>query len=383
MNSLMPILNTELADNDLVSIYLGKLLFAVIFFFIAWKVSRQLIGLLNRRVLLQRIHDEDTRAWLVNFSTFLLIFISLVIALLIAGLKRNALAIIWNLTLFSIGSSNVDLGNIIIGLVFLYPGLRLSRYLTAEFRSIILSRLKIDEAAKSLIEKIVQYLLIILVFLFVMTIIGIPLTAFTVIGGALAIGFGLGSQNLVNNFLSGLILLIEHPVKVGDIVDVDSHKGTVEEIGARATRIKTFDNLRVIIPNSKLLENTFINWSLMDNLLRREINVGVAYGSDMDLAMQICRDIMNGDYDVEKRPEPLVIFSDFGDNSLNICMYYWITLSATHSPLLIESRLRSDIYRKFNESGIVIAFPQRDVHLETVKPLQIRLESDKNSDSEA
>jgi|GEM_PF-2510001 len=372
--TLQPFFSRILLENDLFYVTAGSVIRAALFYLLFWLIADALTRRSHRWIVKRYSLDNETAEWLLSFNRFILLILTTVIALLVAGLNKNALIILWNLTLFTFGDKQVDLGNIVFGIILLFPGLRMARTITREFNKIILNRTRMDDTAKNLFNTLFHYGLVIIFILFVMTIIGIPLTAFTVIGGALAIGVGLGSQNLVNNFLSGIILLVEHPMKVGDVVDVAGHKGTVEEIGGRATRIKTFDNLRVVIPNSKILEDNFVNWSLVDSYLRREINVGVAYGSDIQQAMAACTEIVSSHSLVERSPEPMILFTDFGDNALNICIYFWVVMGENVSPLKIESELREQIYLRFNSDGIVIAFPQRDVHLDAADPIRIKLE---------
>ena len=222
-------------------------------------------------------------------------------------------------------------------------------------------------------ETIFQYVLVVFVALFVLSIIGIPLTAFTFIGGAFAIGIGLGSQNLVNNFLSGLVLMMERPLKVGDIVELENRRGTVEHIGGRSTRIKTFENFRMVTPNSKLLENTVVNWSLVDNYLRREVSVGVAYGSPVKKVRDLILTAVFNHDNIEKEPKPMVVFSDFGDSALIFRVFFWIQIKDTVNPLSIESDVRFKIDELFREAAITIAFPQHDIHIDNLSPVEVKL----------
>ncbi|PJA54504.1 MAG: hypothetical protein CO167_03460, partial [Candidatus Marinimicrobia bacterium CG_4_9_14_3_um_filter_48_9] len=259
-------------DNQIMSLKLGNVVLGLAVFLIGWRIGRKLIRKNIQRIVKNSTEEsENTRNWLENFLLLLLFFTSASAALVIMGIPASIFSYAWQLTLFSLEGHRIELGNVILGLILLYPGVRFSRYLAEEFHSIFLARLALDPASQNLLTILVRYLLVTIVSLFVLTMVGIPLTAFTVIGGALAIGVGLGSQNLVNNFLSGLVLMIERPLKINDVVEVEGKRGIVEHIGGRSTRIKTSDNLRLVMPNSKLLENTVINWSLIDNHIRREI----------------------------------------------------------------------------------------------------------------
>jgi len=364
-------------DNQIMSLKLGNVVLGLAVFLIGWRIGRKLIRKNIQRIVKNSTEEsENTRNWLENFLLLLLFFTSASAALVIMGIPASIFSYAWQLTLFSLEGHRIELGNVILGLILLYPGVRFSRYLAEEFHSIFLARLALDPASQNLLTILVRYLLVTIVSLFVLTMVGIPLTAFTVIGGALAIGVGLGSQNLVNNFLSGLVLMIERPLKINDVVEVEGKRGIVEHIGGRSTRIKTSDNLRLVMPNSKLLENTVINWSLIDNHIRREIKVGVAYGSDVELAAKLIRQAMAEHPQVEKQPEPIVLFEEFGDNALNFRGLFWTQFQQAIRPRITESEIRFRLYALFNENGIVVAFPQRDVHLDSSKPVEVRVVGD-------
>lgn len=363
----------SIIDNHIMNLKLGSIVLGLAVFFVGWKMGRRLIRKNIRRFIKPETEETETRSWLENFLLLLLFLTFAITALVIIGIPASIFSYSWHLKLFSLEGHNVELGNVILGLVLLYPGIRFSRYLADEFHTIFLARLSLDPGSQNLLTILVRYLLVTIVSLFVLTMVGIPLTAFTVIGGALAIGVGLGSQNLVNNFLSGLVLMVERPLKINDVVEVEGRRGIVEHIGGRSTRIRTSDNLRLVMPNSKLLENTVINWSLIDNYIRREITVGVAYGSDVELTAKLIRQAMTEHAKVEKQPEPIVLFEEFGDNALNFRGLFWTRFRKAIRPRITESEIRFRLYALFNENGIVIAFPQRDVHLDSSRPVEVRV----------
>ena len=199
-----------------------------------------------------------------------------------------------------------------------------------------------------------------------------PLTAFAFLGGAIAIGVGFGSQNIVNNFISGLILLAERPIRVGDLIQVDNLYGTVDNIGARSTKIRTGENLEIIVPNSTFLESNVFNLTLSSERLRTKVIVGLAYGSPTREAERLLIQAATNHNGVQKDIAPFVIFQDFGDNSLVFELHFWVRVRTIMARLRIESDIRYEIDRLFREAGITIAFPQRDIHFDA-KPLQVRL----------
>jgi small-conductance mechanosensitive channel len=203
-----------------------------------------------------------------------------------------------------------------------------------------------------------------------------PLTAFTVLGGALAIGVGFGSQNVMNNFISGLILMLERPVRAHDVVEVDGNHGTIEKIGARSTQIRSTDGRHIIVPNSFFLESNVVNWTLSDDLIRAKVSVGVIYGSPTRLVEELIRRVIDEDDQVLQVPQPIVIFEDFGDNALIFDVYFWVQARSPMEVRMVQSRVRFRIDDLFRQHELVIAFPQRDVHIDSSAPLEVRVLTD-------
>lgn len=192
----------------------------------------------------------------------------------------------------------------------------------------------------------------------------VPLTAFAFLSGAVAIGVGFGAQNIINNFISGWILMWERPIRIGDFLEVDGSRGTVETINTRSTRIRRVDGVHMLIPNSKLLENTVVNWTLIDMLTRTSVRVGVAYGSDCKLVARLIEEATTRQEDILTEPKPVVIFDDFGDNALMFETFFWVNATKERDLRVIRSQVRFTIDELFAEHDVVIAFPQRDVHLD-------------------
>lgn len=192
----------------------------------------------------------------------------------------------------------------------------------------------------------------------------VPLTAFAFLSGAIAIGVGFGAQNIINNFISGWILMWERPIRIGDFLEVDDARGSVESINTRYTRIRRVDGVHMLIPNSKLLENTVINWTLIDTLTRTSVKVGVAYGSPCRKVADLIEKAVTQQDDILTEPKPVVVFDDFGDNALAFEVYFWVNATVERNLRVIRSQVRYAIDELFNEAGVVIAFPQRDVHID-------------------
>ncbi len=236
-------------------------------------------------------------------------------------------------------------------------------------------RLKLPGSRIHLVEKLSLYALSVIFILMVLQWLQIPLTIFAFLGGALAVGIGFGSQNLINNFISGLLLLLEQKINVGDLVEVDGNFGRVTDLGSRCSSIRKFDGVEVLVPNSALLEKNVINWTLSDPTHRFDFPVGVAYGSDVDLVMSTLREAIDAQPEILRDPQPEVAFESFGDSTLNFHIYYWLEVSA-HNARDVGTHLRVLIVRLFKERGIEMAFPQRDVRLIPSKPIEIRLQGE-------
>jgi small-conductance mechanosensitive channel len=201
----------------------------------------------------------------------------------------------------------------------------------------------------------------------------VPLTVFAFLGGALAIGVGFGSQNILNNFISGLIILAERPIRVGDLVEIDGLYGNIQHVGARSTRVKTGSNLEIIVPNSRFLENNVSNWTLSNDEIRAVVGVGVAYGSPTREVSRLLRKAVTDNPEIRDEPAPIVLFNEFGDNALHFEVHFWIKMRTIMQRQRMESEVRHTIDDLLDDAGITIAFPQRDVHIDSVKPLEINV----------
>ncbi|MCP5056058.1 MAG: mechanosensitive ion channel [bacterium] len=280
---------------------------------------------------------------------------------------------IWNTELTSVDDQPITVGKVARALLLFVLGFLVSRLLSRMAGRLFSRRRHIDSGAAVAAQGLTFYLLLVVFFLIALDMVNIPLTAFTIAGGALALGVGLGAQNIINNFISGLILLVERPIKVGDICEVDATRGMVEHIGPRSTRVRTFDNIHIIVPNSAFLEKNVINWTLSDNIVRASVDVGVVYGSSTEDVVRVIEEVLEEIDDVLDSPKPQVLFMEFGDNALQFRAYFWIRVSEMLSRIRIASDVRFGIDRVFREAGLTIAFPQRDVHLDATEPIEVRM----------
>lgn len=285
----------------------------------------------------------------------------------------DRLRAVWRLAVVEVGGRQITVGRLVLALFYLVLGWWIVGRLSRLTGSRLLRRFALDPGAAAAVGTLVRYVLVVLVVVFAVWSAGIPLTIFTLAGGALAIGVGFGSQNLVANFISGLILLMERPVKPGDMVEVGGTLGLVEGVGARCTRVRTFDNVHVLVPNSQLLENPVTNWTYADDLVRVKLSVGVAYGSPVRQVEQLLRQALGEHPKVLADPAPTVFFEEFGDSALLFEAQCWITMRSILEKKRVLSDLRFRIDELFRDAGIVIAFPQQDVHVDLAAPLEVRL----------
>lgn len=308
----------------------------------------------------------------------------------LATALRN-LSLVWNYEIFSVddtiiaegrvisGSRPVTLKKLIYGLLLLTIGIWLVGKVAKLLSRLAQQRLKVERSLILLFEKVGQYLAIFVVVIAALGLVQIPFTAFAFLGGALAIGVGFGGQNLINNFMSSLILLIEKPIKVSDMVEVEGVLGRVTAIGGRCSTIRRFDGVDLLVPNSHLLEKTVVNRTLADKFVRYEIKVGVAYGSPTREVFRILEQVVDEHGLVLKEPSPVVVLEDFAADALLFGIYYWLEVNERLDSRVIASDLRHRIDRLFRDAGICIAFPQRDVHLDTEGPLKIQLIAEQQS----
>ncbi|WKN30254.1 mechanosensitive ion channel [Porifericola rhodea] len=239
-------------------------------------------------------------------------------------------------------------------------------YLSNKFTKLLVNRIlvryNLDIGVRQSIGTITRYILIVLGMYVIITAAGINLNALTVLFGALGVGIGFGLQNIVNNFISGLIILFERPIKVGDRIEVGDVNGDVVDISARSTTVVTNDNISIIVPNSEFISSKVTNWSHNDRRIRFRFPVGVAYKEDPERVRKVLMEVMNENEGVLKNPPPDVWFDDFGDSYLNFHLMVW-TIKYVQRPNLLKSQLYYAIFAKFKQHNIEIPFPQRDLHL--------------------
>ena len=283
---------------------------------------------------------------------------------------------LWQYELVVIEDRPITVGKLIIAIILLSLAIWLSKGASAFVGRFILPRLGLEDGGLVAVQSILFYLFVLFFALFALRIVNVPLTMFTVIGGALAIGVGFGSQNIMSNFISGLIMLVEQHVRVGDRVEVDGLKGIVKHVGPRSTTIRTSDNIDIVMPNSYFLDKRVINWTLGDNMVRFSLNVGVSYESNIQLVSQLLLQVAEENLHVLSDPAPSVRCVAFAPDTIDFQLLCFMYLNTTTEPDPIQSELRYRIFELFTRHGISFGFPQREVHLDTDKPLQIKIATD-------
>ena len=265
---------------------------------------------------------------------------------------------------FNVGSQRISLLLVIIAGAVLYGSFILSAAIQKLLKDKVFPQHLVDIGVQQSLTHLIHYVLIFSGFLVAVSVLGVDLSKITIIFGALSVGIGFGLQNIVNNFVCGLIMLFERPIRVGDVIEFGGVYSEVKKIGLRATWVRTFNNEEIVIPNSDLITNQVTNCTLTDRMIRRVIPVGVAYGSDVPLVIETLMDVAKASPEVLEKPEPVVLFKQFGDSTLNFEVLVWI--KRFEDNLSILSDLCQEVDRKFREAGIEIAFPQMDLHLRTI-----------------
>lgn len=279
--------------------------------------------------------------------------------------------------LFTLAGTQVTLGHFVYVPLMILAGILFIRW-SAQFLASRMRKRGVNPDLAQVINRAYLILGIAVLVISILDIINIPLTAFAFISGAVAIGIGFGAQNIINNFISGWILMWERPIGIGDFLEIGELRGTVESVNTRSTRIRRTDGVHILIPNSYLLENIVVNWTLIDRLMRTSVRVGVSYGSPVQRVSELMLQAALEHADILDDPIPGVSFEDFGDNSLIFDLFFWIDTSHERDLRRVRSDLRYRIEALFRENEIVIAFPQRDVHIDgaiTIKTAQEALEA--------
>lgn len=273
--------------------------------------------------------------------------------------------------IFTISGSKITLTNLFISIVIIFISAKVAKY-TGRILNRTLADRNVDSGVRDSLEKFVRYSMVVIGILFSMDNLGVSINSLAAVGAVLMVGIGFGLQNIAQNFISGLILLIERPIKVGDIVKVGNTSGRVLDIRVRSTVIQTRDNVTIIVPNSKFVSEDVTNESYLGDKIRHHIPVGVAYGSDIEQVKKALCDAASKDDRVLKDPAPDALLTEFADSSINFDLRFW-----SHNIWEIEvvsSDIRCSIGKLFADHKIEIPFPQRDLNIKSETFDKIRAE---------
>ncbi|NOT13048.1 MAG: mechanosensitive ion channel [Methylococcaceae bacterium] len=274
------------------------------------------------------------------------------------------------------GKRSVTVDKVVTAFAILIVGYWFAAHLSRFIERHAVSRLSMDASLARIARRWILFLQVILLVLLSMMVVKIPLTIFAFMGGALAIGVGFGMQNLLKNLISGLMLLFERPFRPGDVVEVGGIRGRVIDIGVRSSQILDGNGIETIIPNSTFIEENVTNWTLSSRSVRIVVNVGITYDSSIKEVNKLLLEVAERHGLVLHNPAPQVLFEDFGNDALLFGLYVWVEINPEVSWKTIASDLRYMISKVLAENNIVIAFSQRDVHLDTNRPLEIKVLSD-------
>ncbi|MGB8241316.1 MAG: mechanosensitive ion channel domain-containing protein, partial [Azonexus sp.] len=304
-----------------------------------------------------------------------------VIALQAVGLMKQ----VWNFELFAVEDSTVVEGKTVttsygvtvgksIGVLLLYAfAYWLFAMLTRLLGRLMVRRFKVDPQVASVMRRWLMIAVSVVLIILILNLARIPLTAFAFMGGALAIGIGFGTQTIIKNVISGIIILFERKIRVGDIIAIGGTTGHVTAVDLRASTVRSFDGVEALVPNSTFLENQVVNWTYSNSRIRREIKIGIAYGSPVRQAADVIVGCALEHGQVLKEPPPEVYLEDFADNAILMVLIFWVELSPTLSGRRVDSDLRFMMEKRLAAAGIAIPFPQRDIRVSVAEALPVRV----------
>jgi small-conductance mechanosensitive channel len=272
----------------------------------------------------------------------------------------------WSIELFKLGDSTFTIRTFFLLIFSIFLLFFLSGKVKRLLNKRVFPRYNVDVGVSESISTIVRYLILIVGVIIIFQTTGIDLSALGLLVGALGVGIGFGLQNVTNNFISGIIILFERPIKVGDRIEVEGLTGNIVDISARATTIITNDNIAVIVPNSDFINKQVINWSHNNRDIRLNIPIGVSYKEDPQIVAKLLMGIAKAHPGILESPAPNVRFEEFGDSSLKFLLQVW-TSEYIDRPSILKSDIYFEVFKVFKVNNIEIPFPQRDIHIKETK----------------
>jgi potassium efflux system protein len=320
-----------------------------------------LLGMVRRHRRFMRRRVQRTLRWI---AALLWALYTLEMFSLRAPVAENIRAVLS--ARLEVGALHISLGNVTAFLITVWVAFLLSRFLRFILEEDVYPRANLARGVPYAVSTMLHYAILLVGFLFAVAAMGIDMTKFTILAGAFGVGLGFGLQNIVNNFVSGLILLFERPVNVGDMVQVGEREGVLRRIGMRASVIRTLEGSEVIVPNGQLISEEVLNWTLSDQQRRLEIPVGVAYGTDPERVIELLTEVGSKHPDIMREPPPDTLFVGFGESALNFQLRAWT--NRFEKWVVIRSELTIGVNAALRDAGISIPFPQRDLHIQNIAP---------------
>lgn len=364
INSKIPILG-ETIDvlGESLKFTASELIIPIVFFIIVNILGNIVRATLINRILPRYVEDRKTVLSIGNTTKYIILIIGVVTILSAIGLGSDS-SLNQPITFDSDGDPAIRVFDLLRLVVLMALLVFFSGKLKSIFVKQILSKYSEDIGVSQSIGTIIQYFLIVLGAFIIIQSTGINLGSLNVLAGALGVGIGFGLQNIANNFISGLIILFERPIKVGDRIEVGTVAGDIVKISSRATTVNTNDNISIIVPNSDFINKQVINWSHNDRKVRLHVPLGVSYKEDPALIKSILLEVADAHSDILKRPKPDVLFVGYGDSSLDFDLMVW-TSTYIDKPIILKSQLYYLIFEKFKEHKVEIPYPQRDLHIKS------------------
>ena len=270
-------------------------------------------------------------------------------------------------TKWIVGEMTISLKGILMFILVIFITIWIIKFIKLILEKEVFPRVKLSRGVPAIISLIVKYFIATMGFLLALAIVGVDLGKLTVLAGAIGVGIGFGLQDLFNNLISGFILVFERPVHVGDVVKFANMEGQVKTIGIRSSTIRIWDGTEVIVPNGKIISNELINLTLSDQLMRLDMELGVAYGTDPHSVIDILTYTATMHPDVIKMPKPFSIFLGYGESAIKFKLFFWTSLIGER--MRIRSEVTLAVSDAIKKAGIKIPFPQQDVHVKTIEKL--------------
>lgn len=328
------------------------------------------IELLQHEGARYSVFIRNNELWLRKKGVVIIVFIGMFLWLLSALERLQVKDYLWNMFVslgtyeFVVGSVSFSVGGGVLFVLVLYVSVNLSKFIQAILRDDVLAHMSLGKGLPHTISVLVRYVLICIGVVLAFAVTGLKMDSFTVILGALGVGIGFGLQNVFNNLVSGLILLFERPLQLGDVIEVKGLLGKVKSIGIRSSNVQTFGGAEVIVPNGQLISNEVINWTLSNQCRRIELMVGVSYSSNPLQVRELLLSVLEKRTDILHKPEPMILFDKLGDSSLDFKLMFWT--GEFEEWMYIKSEVLFDVFAILAEHNIEIPFPQRDIHVKSM-----------------